>query len=143
MSFRIPVRQKQPGEPNKPEKRYIERLQLLQAAGEVVWWAYEPIRLRLAHGCFYTPDFQVITPTETGAYNLELHEVKVMWRVRGGPDKPGILRDGRVKLHTAAELNPYYTFVLAIEQRDKSWQLETIPPSAGGPLTKLLAKPQP
>jgi len=44
---------------NKTEAAYAQVLKLSQAAGEVRWWAYEPIKFRLAKRTHLTPDFMV------------------------------------------------------------------------------------
>ena len=53
------------------EGEYAEHLKQLRASKEIVSWAYEPIRLRIASNNFYTPDFLVCTDKE-----IQFHEVK-------------------------------------------------------------------
>lgn len=59
------------------EKLYAQHLETLKKAGDVLWYKYEGIRLRLADGALFSPDFAVVT-APLGA--LELHEVKGQWR---------------------------------------------------------------
>lgn len=82
---------------NKTECDYARHLELLQRAGELRSFAFEPWKLRLADRTFYTPDFVVVLPNG----EIECHEVK------------GFMRDdAAVKLKVAAELHPF-RFVLA------------------------------
>jgi hypothetical protein len=61
-----------PGRMNKAEEMYAADLEIRRRAGEVAWWAFEPIKLRLADRTYYTPDFMVML-----SYGLiEFHEVK-------------------------------------------------------------------
>lgn len=46
------------------------------AAGEIQWYAYESVQLKIADGATYKPDFFVVTKDGT----LEVHEVKGHWR---------------------------------------------------------------
>lgn len=80
---------------NSWELLYSRELDLRRAAGEVTWWSYEPVKLRLARRTFYTPDFLV--RHKDGS--LELVEVKGFWR-----------DDARVKLKVAAEQYPMFRF---------------------------------
>jgi hypothetical protein len=61
---------------SKWEPQYAEHLELLKRAGKVLWYKYEGLRLRLADGALFSPDFAVVADDGT----LELHEVKGMWR---------------------------------------------------------------
>lgn len=63
---------KKRGEMNKTELAYSGELDLRRHAGEVLWWVYESVKLRLGKGCYYTADFAVMLADGT----LELHEVK-------------------------------------------------------------------
>jgi len=79
------------GQMNKTEAAYGERLRQLEAAGEIQWHKFEGIKLRLADGMFYTPDFAVLAADGV----MELHEVKGFW-----------MDDARVKIKMAAALYP-------------------------------------
>ncbi len=79
------------GERNKTEAAYEDTLKLKMQAGEVLWYAFEGCKLRLADLTFYTPDFAVMLSDGT----LEMHEVKGFWQ-----------DDARVKIKVAAELYP-------------------------------------
>lgn len=77
---------------NNTERAYSQYLDARRAAGEVDWYAYEGLKLRLADKTFYTPDFFVMLADGT----LEAHEVKGHWE-----------DDARVKIKVAAEMYPF------------------------------------
>ena len=81
---------------SKTERRYAQMfLDIALASGQLKAWWYEPLKLRLAATCFYTPDFLLQYADE----HLQLHEVKGFWR-----------DDARVKIKVAAALYPCFTF---------------------------------
>lgn len=82
---------------NKTEAEYAGMLEARRLRGEVAWWRYEAITLKLADNTRYTPDFLVLLPD--GA--LEIHETK------GGY----IREDGWLKLKVAAALFPFRFFL--------------------------------
>jgi hypothetical protein len=84
---RLPV-----GKLNKTESAYGAVLELRKRAGEVAWYAFEGVKLRLADKTFYTPDFAVMLTSG----QLEMHEVKGFWE-----------DDARVKIKVAASLFPF------------------------------------
>lgn len=93
---------------NKVETAYAAMLEELKLVGQVKTWRFEAVTLKLAEGCRYTPDFQIVM--NDGRINMV--EVKVRWRTakqRG----PNMEADARVKLLTAARLFPEFTFELA------------------------------
>lgn len=93
------------GTMNGTEKRYAEVLESRRLAGEVAWFKFEAIKLRLADRTFYEADFFVMLADGT----LEVHEIK------GGP----IEDDAAVKLKCAADIFPFRFFVVrAIPKRD-------------------------
>ena len=79
------------GEMNATEKAYGAVLAARQHAGEVLWFRFEGIKLRLADNTFYTPDFAVMVADGT----MECHEVKGHWQ-----------DDARVKIKVASSLYP-------------------------------------
>jgi hypothetical protein len=95
------------GAMNQTEARYGALLKLRLMAGEVAWYRFEGIKLRLADSTFYTPDFAVMLADGT----MELHEVKGFWE-----------DDARVKIKVAAEMYPF-RFVAVKSQRG-SFQVE-------------------
>jgi len=85
------------GEMNKLEAKYSEHLEGLKQTGEVLWWKFEGIKLRLADNTFYTGDFAVQAADEV----VEIHEVKGFWQ-----------DDARVKIKVAASLYPFRFFAV-------------------------------
>lgn len=83
---------RQPGEMNKLEAAYEQHLEERKQKGEIIWYAYEAIKLRLADKTFYTPDFAV----QLANGELELHEVKGFWE-----------DDAKVKIKVAAAQFPH------------------------------------
>ena len=106
------------GERNKTEAEYEQHLELRRIAGEVAWYKFEGVKLRLADNTFYTPDFAVMLVD--GA--MEMHEVKGgFWT-----------DDARVKTKVAADLYPF-RFIAARKKPKKEgggWGFEDF---SGGP----------
>lgn len=57
---------------NKTEAAYAQHLDLLVRAGELRGWSFEEVKLRLAEGAWYTPDFLIVRRDGSA----EFHEVK-------------------------------------------------------------------
>lgn len=95
------------GAMNQTEKAYGERLAMLQRAGEVAWYKFEGVKLRLACNTFYTADFFVMLANG----EMEVHEVKGFWQ-----------DDARVKIKIAAELYPFR--FIAVTRKNKEWITE-------------------
>lgn len=85
------------GAMNATEAEYARELELLKAAGDVVWYRFEGLKLRLADATFYTPDFAVMIANG----EMQCHEVKGFWT-----------DDARVKIKVAAEMYPFRFFAL-------------------------------
>ena len=99
-----------PSRMNKTEQAYADRLELLKGTGEVVWYRFEPIKLRLAEGAWYKPDFAVMLADGL----IEFHEVKGFWR-----------EAARVRIKVAAEEHWMFRFV-AVKKltKNRGWQTE-------------------
>ncbi|MCL8154069.1 DUF1064 domain-containing protein [Enterobacter roggenkampii] len=99
------------GQMNKTESEYCQLLELRKRAGEIVWYRFEGIKLRLADNTFYTPDFAVMLSTG----EMEMHEVKGFWT-----------DDARVKIKVAAEQYPFR--FIAVKPKAKKagggWEVE-------------------
>lgn len=102
---------KPPGVMNRLESAYAQHLALRRAAGEVEWFAYEAVKLRLADKTFLTVDFFLMLRTG----ELEAHECK------GGH----IEDDAAVKLKVAASIYPF-RFVLVRRAGPSGWSLTDI-----------------
>jgi hypothetical protein len=99
------------GQLNKTEAAYQEHLKARQHEGNVVWFRFEGVKLRLADKTFYTPDFAVMLADGS----IELHEVKGFWT-----------DDARVKTKVAADQYPFK--ILAVTAKTKKsgggWAIE-------------------
>jgi len=80
------------GERNKTESAYEAVLLLRQQSGEIIWFKFEGIKLRLADNTFYTPDYAVMLANG----QIEIHEVKGFWQ-----------DDAKVKIKVAADTYPF------------------------------------
>lgn len=99
------------GSMNKSEAAYASDLDARKVSGDVMWWAFEAIKIRLADNTFYTPDFMVMRSDST----LECHEVKGFWQ-----------DDARVKIKVAAALFPAKFIAIRAEaqKRGGGWIVE-------------------
>lgn len=95
------------GTMNKTEAAYAAYLETLKHAGEVLWYKFEGLKLRLADTTFYTPDFCVLPSTGV----LEIAEIKGFWR-----------DDARVKIKVAASIYPFR--FIAIKKIKDGWERE-------------------
>jgi hypothetical protein len=94
---------------NGTERAYADYLELQKKTGLIVRYDFEPERLKLAEGSYYTPDFRVILPN----LEIEFHEVK------------GFMREAaNVRIKVAAEVHPY-TFKL-IRKVKKDWDIKEV-----------------
>ena len=92
---------------NKTEKAYQDTLRLRQIAGEIAWYKFEGVKLKLADNTSYSPDFAVMLSNG----QLEMHEVKGFWR-----------DDARVKIKVAASLFPFR--FIAVTHIKQQWVIE-------------------
>ena len=80
------------GEMNKTEAAYAAHLEAHRRAGEIAWFKFEGLKLRLANNTFLTVDFAVMGANGV----LEMHEVKGF-----------MTDDAAVKLKVAADMYPF------------------------------------
>lgn len=99
------------GTMNRTETAYAAHLDALKHAGEIAWWKFEGVKLRLADNTFYTCDFAVLPASGV----LEMHEVKGFWQ-----------DDARVKIKVAAAIYPFrFVAVTArAKKRGGGWERE-------------------
>ena len=95
---------------NKTERDFAERLKMCQKSGLIAWWSFEPWRLRLGKGAWYTPDFIVLE--NDGC--LICYETKGFWR-----------EAARVRIKVAADRYPFLRFVAARLVKGE-WEFEEI-----------------
>lgn len=96
-------------EMNKTERRYADLLEARRLGGELAYWFFGAVKLKLAEKTYYTPDFMVVLASG----EVEFHEVKGFWR-----------DDARVKIKVAARMFPF-TF-RAVQWKGGRWVVETI-----------------
>lgn len=94
------------GTMNKTEAAYSKYLETQKQFGDVAWYEFEPMNLRLADKCFYKVDFLVMLKSG----QLEVHEVKGYWT-----------DDALVKIKTAAEKFPF-RFISVILKKGQ-WEI--------------------
>ena len=80
------------GAMNKTEQAYADYLEINRVCGDVAWYKFEGVKLRLADNTFYSPDFAVMMSDG----RMQMHEVKGFWQ-----------DDARVKIKVAADLYPF------------------------------------
>ncbi|MGJ8518040.1 DUF1064 domain-containing protein [Carnimonas bestiolae] len=103
------------GTMNKTEAAYAVELEARKQAGEIAWYAFEGVKLKLAKLTTYSPDFAVMRSDGL----LEMHEVKGFYR-----------DDAKVKVKVAAEKFPF-RFLLIRKQAKKrggGWDIEEVTP---------------
>lgn len=97
------------GQMNKIEADWAKYLDLLKASGEVLWYHYEGITLRLntndvgAKVVKYTPDFIVMNQFHC----IEIHEVKGFFRTQD-----------KVRTKIAASTFPFRFFLVERDKKD-------------------------
>lgn len=95
------------GQMNKTEAAYANELELRKRVGEIQWYSFEGIKLRLADNTFYSPDFFLMRADGT----LECKEVKGFWQ-----------DDARVKIKVAASMFPFR--FTAVKKSKQGWEEE-------------------
>lgn len=109
MKFRALGRLKT-GQRNKTEQAYEDHLEQLRMVGDVLWYRFEGIKLRLADNTFLTVDFAVMAKSG----QLEMHEVKGFMQ-----------EDANVKLKVAASMYPF-VFKLIRKAKGGTWNITEI-----------------
>lgn len=103
---------KRRGAMNQLETRFArEVLATLKVAGEIGEYRFEAVKLRLAEGAWYTPDF--VVKHHDG--HLEFVEVKGFWR-----------EAARVRIKVAAEQYAWLGRFVVAQRKDGRWQFEQI-----------------
>lgn len=97
---------------NKLESEWAMILEARKRAGEILWYQFEGLRLRLGEGAYFTPDFPVLNANGT----LEFLECKGFWR-----------EAAKLRIRVAASLYPFWKFyaVRKIKKKDGGgWDIE-------------------
>jgi hypothetical protein len=104
---------------NKTEERFLEEwIKPRILTGDVTWWAFEGIKLRLADSTFFTADFAVMNRERA----IDIIDVKGAAHL--------VAEDARVKIKVAAEHFPF-RFHLAwpmggTTARTRGWHVEQV-----------------
>lgn len=104
------------GERNKTEAAYEQHLEMLKRAGEILWYAFEGIKFRLADKTFYTPDFAVMNADG----EIEIKEIKGSMAI--------FQDDAKVKIKVAAEMYPFRFFVVVpkLKRDGGGWEVNHV-----------------
>ncbi len=94
------------------ERDYHGHLKACLLGGEILGFAFEAVRLKLADGCTYTPDFLIITIDGLPM----LHEVKGYWR-----------EDAKIKYKVAADMYADRFEFRVVTREGGTWRLEARP----------------
>ncbi len=96
---------------NRLESLYAQQLEARKRSGEIAWYSYEAVKLRLAVKTFLTVDFFVML----AGGELEAHEVK------------GFLEDdAAVKLKVAAAMYPFRFFLCRRPNKATGWVIQEV-----------------
>ena len=101
------------GVPNGLESDYAAYLDTLRFGGDVLFWAFEKIRLTLADRTTLLPDFFIVTAEG----KAEFHETKGFWR-----------EDARAKIKVAAQQFPCFVFK-GVKKGKGGWEYELFTPA--------------
>lgn len=102
------------GEKNQTEQRYEDEiLRPAMIAGEILWYRFEGIKLRLADNTFLTVDYAVLPKSG----------VLTMVDVKGGAAV--VQEDARVKMRVAADSYPF-AFQLAFPVKGGGWTVQDV-----------------
>lgn len=91
---------------NQTERRYSEHLESRKMRGEILWFKFDCINLRLAEKTFYKPDFFVMTSDN----ELQVHEVKGHWE-----------DDALVKIKVASDMYPFLFKSAHWNSKNNAW----------------------
>lgn len=96
---------------NKTEAAYAVTLEERRIVGDILWYRFEGVKLRLADNTFYSPDFVVMDKEGL----ISLHEVKGYWE-----------DDARVKVKVIAEMYPFpiYAVTARAKKHGGGWGVE-------------------
>lgn len=99
------------GQMNKTEALYSAYLDIQKHAGQIQWFKFEGVKLRLADATFYSPDFAVMNAKG----EMEMHEVKGFWQ-----------DDAKVKIKVASDLYPFRFVAIKALPKNKGggWEEE-------------------
>ena len=94
---------------NKTEANYAGYLESRKYHGEILYYAFDSIKFRLADKTFYSPDFIVMKANG----ELEAHEAKGHWE-----------DDAKVKIKVAASMHPIPFVAVYWNSKNNNWEFE-------------------
>ena len=104
------------GQMNRTEESYAAHLDLLKYGGDILWWKFEPAKLRLAQKTFFTCDFMV----------LKKDGLICMDEVKGY-----MTDDAAVKIKVAASLYPFQFRI--VRKKGAFWTFTNVGPDEARP----------
>jgi hypothetical protein len=104
------------GEMNKTETAYDLELKRQLLCGDILWYKFEGITLKLADNTRYTPDFAVLNKNS----EMEMHEVKGARAI--------FQDDAKVKVKVANEVYPFVFKVIYPLAKNKGggWEIDGV-----------------
>jgi len=101
------------GEMNKTEAAYEKELNIQLKAGEILWYKFEAIKLRLADKTFYNVDFFVMNKN----CELEAREIKGF-----------MMEDANVKIKVAASMYPFRFYIIRVKAKKDGggWDIKEV-----------------
>lgn len=104
-----------PGQMNKSETAYAAVLDQRKQAGEILWWAFEGVKLKIAPNTHLTIDFTILLASG----ELQMHDVKGA--------KAIIQDDAKVKMKVARSMFPFPMFyAFPPKRKGEAWTLEEV-----------------
>lgn len=97
---------------NKTEESYSQRLEALRWVGDVLYWGFEAVKVRIGRNCWLTPDFLVMYPDG----HLELHDTK------GRKGKTYYAEDDAIVKARAAGANFPIPMYFVFRRHDGEWE---------------------
>lgn len=109
MAHTRPARRYKPGVMNSTEAKYADHLEILKLAGEIAFYEFERVTLKIAPDTRYTADFFVVSLDGL----MEFREVKPA-KKNQQTGEIGFYAEGDalVKIKSAAERFPYFRFLI-------------------------------
>ena len=99
---------------NKLEAKFAAELEAWKMTSQIDWWTYEGIKLRLAKGAYFKPDFFAVKREFNGGMNVTAYETK------------GFLRESaNVRIKVAAETFPWIRFVI-VRRVNGEWKYSEV-----------------
>lgn len=108
---------------NRTEQLYASHLEIQKHLGNVAWWDFEAVKLRLGDDCYFIPDFIIMLADGS----IEVHDTKGTqkhYTKKAGEHFVGRIEDdAQVKMRACAERYPFkfYTAFRLPEKQGGTW----------------------